>query len=332
MSGTNSIDVLRESLDEHADLAADGAGLLDGVRAGAARRRRRRRMTAAAGVLAVAVVATLAVGQFARPGVTPAAPYSRGMLQLSASVAADSGFELRGYSTAADLQQLVLGGDVRAEVHDPGAYDPSTLAGAQRIGLGDGAAGFALPVFAPQGMTGSAVTAVARRDATGAWIVAYGPVPQDRLAKAAVAVRIGPPRDVRWPLRLEFVPAGLRVVSVESQPADVMTILNFHDADHRLMLQVVSQRAQNMDFASQFGAPAPIAGHDSWFITRANSDWFGEGDTYAAALIVRYEPGCSLMLRTADARAVTRATLERVARETRFGSCTDLSTWTPPMG
>ncbi|GAA3277297.1 hypothetical protein Dvina_31875 [Dactylosporangium vinaceum] len=329
----NGIDVLRESLDEHADLASGGAGLLDDVTTGAARLRRRRRITAAAaGVLVLAVVATLAAGQFARPTLTPAAPYSRGMLQLGASVAAGSGFELQGYVTSADVQRLVLGQQVQAEVHDPGTYDPSTLAGAERIGLGNGATGFALPVFTAKDAPGTAVAAVARRDATGAWIIAYGKVPQDLLVKAAVAVQIGPPRDVRAPLRLGFVPDGLRAVSVDSRPADVLTILSFQDADHRLVLWAMSQLGQNVQFAALFGPPVPIAGHDTWYITKENSDWFGDNDTSAAALVVQYEPGCSLTLRTPDARTVTRAMLEQMARETRFGSCTDRSTWTTLLG
>ncbi|MEU7867028.1 hypothetical protein [Dactylosporangium sp. NPDC049140] len=69
----------------------------------------------------------LAVGQqFTPPVIAPGAPYNRGPLQLTAVVTPDSGFELQGYDASGDVQRLVLGGDVLAEVHDPGgSYDPS---------------------------------------------------------------------------------------------------------------------------------------------------------------------------------------------------------------
>lgn len=326
----NSIEVLRDSLDEHAEGASDVAGLLDDVRAGAVRLRRRRRMVTGAGVLAAAVVATLAVGQLPRPAATPAAPYSRSVLQLTAGVAPGSGFELQGYATSGDVQRLVLGGEILAEVHDPGPYDPSTLAGAQRIDLGGGSTGFALPAFISEEPLKTPVSGVARRDPTGAWVIAYGPAPQDRLARAAVAVRIGPPRDVKVPFRLGSLPEGLRVSSADSRPAGVTTILSFQDPSRQLALQVVSQVADNTQYASKFGPPTPVAGYDTWYLTKANSDWFADSD--AVALLVQYQLGCNVLLRSSDSRTVTRAMLEQIARDTRFGSCADQTTWTSPLG
>jgi hypothetical protein len=332
----NSIDVLRDSLDERAELADDGAGLLDDVRAGAARVRRRRRLMAVTGTLAAVVAAALvapaALDRLDRPD-PPAAPLPREMLQTNLTLDESAGLTVRGFTALAGLQRLDLGSGVKVEVHDPGPYDPALSRDATATDLGGGRSGLSIPAFTPQEEAAARTfPAVARRDPSGAWIVAYGDAGNDRLAAAAVAVRIGPPRAVTVPYRLGYLPTDLRVTSVQIDTSrEPATFLNLVDGTNRLMLQVVTQHAPGGS-APVSGAPTRIGGHDAWYLTAANSTWFADFETEAAGMFVQTGPGCSFFLRATDGSVLTRDVLERMVREATFVSCTDRPAWTAPLG
>jgi hypothetical protein len=226
---------LRQTLDDHAALAPDGAGLVEAAQAGAVRVRRRRRLAltgavAAVTALAAALPATLPQLRDTAPHQAASAPTDyRERFQLTVDLAPHQNYFTLTSGTDGTLQFLAVrtvrpsetdqGGEVR--VYDPGTYDPTQLLRGERITVQGHPA-----YYVPDLMVGTAsrledpaeeraeremrVPAVGWQDPSGAWVIVFG-LADDRTAllRLAEQVRVGPPRDAVAPYHLTYVPAGL---------------------------------------------------------------------------------------------------------------------------
>lgn len=315
------------------------------------------------GAVAAMVVAALAVGGTAVAAGTlltgrvdgtaaPAAPADPGRRswQVTLHVAAASGYVVTtgitdGARQTLTVQNIALGdgpdGTYGGEVT---AFPPGTLDETQfRTGedirdsaylttftfVGHGA-GDTAPWRGP---------AVGRRDPSGVWIVAYadteradGKVSRSDLLRLSAAVTLGPPRDLRLPVRFgPALPADLRLTFVrwpdqrlDRRPA----ALGLSTADRRPSgAAVYPGLPPELDVAVLAG-PRDAA----WAKTRPTLT----GATEVAGLPAWYSPGTRLTVE-AERCVITvesarpRAELDALLANLTIGDCADPESWIPPL-
>jgi hypothetical protein len=253
-----SVQELRQTLDDHAALAPDGAGLVEAAQAGAVRLRRRRRLAltgAVAALVAIAAIlpATVAQVRDAPPHQTGKPPgHYREPDQLTVDLAPNTGYFTLTYGTDASRQFLVArppdgsterwGGDIR--VYDPGTFDPTALMRGARItvqghtayyvsgfvvGTGDLAVRREDGKSKPQQAESRAAT-VGWQDESGAWVIVYEAKDKAELLRLAEVVRLGPPRDILAPYHLTYVPDDLPVsiaLTSDFRPSQAYSAVSF---------------------------------------------------------------------------------------------------------
>jgi hypothetical protein len=229
------------------------------------------------------------------------------------------------------------GGEVTA--FPPGTLDERQFSTAEPVGDSWYLATF---TFAGHG-TGDAEPwrgpAVGRRDPSGTWIVIYadtersgGTIARADLFRLAAAVRLGPARDLRLPLRLGLaLPKGLQLTYVRSPD---------HRIDQRQAAVGFSTAARRPSGAAVYtGLPRDLdiavltgARDDSWAATRKALT----GQTVVAGLPAWYAPGKRLTVE-ADRCVVTvesalpRADLDNLVKDMTIGDCADPDSWIPPL-
>jgi hypothetical protein len=384
-----SVDDIRRVLLDHESLAPDGIGLVEAARAGAVRVRRRRRLTVAAAVVValvapVAFVAVLRNTGTVESAVTPAQPPYRGTLQLSAGVDPDSGYSVLEYWVNRDRQQFTLRprtgiADVTVVVHNPATFDsapvrrgePVTVAGRAAHYVTDLALGeracwansngvHSDPNLADKrgncrvsGEPGGTVRmpAIGWVEPSGAWVVVYISARATRvdLLAAAAAVRIGPPRDLRAPYRLGYLPAGLAGVyatSNDTGPRSPDSTLAFDPdpakpvagpdnatgwqpaVETALTIRATVRMPYTDEKAAELGAPTKIAGLDTYYTDRNVGTWRIETGT---AVLVVVTGTCQYHFAVRDKDRLPYADLVRMVENATFVNCADPSTWTTPL-
>ncbi|MEU4215947.1 hypothetical protein [Actinoplanes sp. NPDC026623] len=233
----------------------------------------------------------------------------------------------------------VYGGEVTA--FPPGTLDEGQFRAGEPVNDA-----FYLPAFVfPEHTAGDAkpwrTPAVGRPDPSGVWVVAYADparatggaaVDREDLLRLAAAVRIGPPRDLRMPLRLgSRLPAGLQLTYVRSPDQQI---------DRRpsaLGLSAPARRPSGAGVYAQVPAGLDvtvlIAPRDgAWDKRRATLT----GATKSAGLPAWYDEGkrqtvqaerCVVTIDT----ALPRAELDLLVEQMTIGDCTDPDSWIPPL-
>ncbi|MCU7728308.1 hypothetical protein ODJ79_31730, partial [Actinoplanes sp. KI2] len=233
-----SLDELRSTLEQHAGLAPDAAGLVEQAQAGAVRLRRRSRVRAvAAAVVAVALVvgAPFVVRWPAtEPPPNPAGPmtYYREPFELTLELAPGPAYFTMAHGTQGKTQFLVArtigtpkddsGGTI--EAHDPGTFDPTRLRRGEQVTVHGHPAFYVqnldppAPVASGPGASLYRIgAAVGWQDTSGAWVIVYDGTSRAAMLRLAESVRLTPPRTARAPVRFGWVPGDLPVTYTESR-------------------------------------------------------------------------------------------------------------------
>lgn len=379
-----SVDDIRQVLLEHEAFAPDGTGLVESARAGAGRIRRRRRLAVAAAVVIALVVpvAVVAVGRDTgtrESAVTPASPPYRSALQLTVGVDPDSGYSPLDYWVNRNRQQFQLrpshgAQDANVVVHNPGTFPPAPMRRGQPITVGGrtaryipdfdldvacaAAASPGQPTELPDGCTGrDAGRGVVRMPVIG-WIEPSGAgvlvfisdrATQADLTRAAATVRVSPPRDVRAPYRLGYLPAGLTGVyaaATDSGPWQPRSLLAF-DTDPTtpvsgldmatgfapeitatLTIMGMPRSSYVDEKAVELGPPTRVAGLDTYYGTRNVGAWRIE---FGAAVLVVVAGACQFHFGVRDSTVVPYPELVRMVENATFADCADPATWTTPL-
>nr|WP_221379156.1 hypothetical protein [Actinoplanes polyasparticus] len=238
-----SLDELRRTLEQRADLAPDAVGLVEQARAGAVRLRRRNRFRAVAAAV-VAVAVAVGVPYAARlnpsePAPNPAGPmtYYREPFQLTLDLAPGPVYFTLTHGTQGRTQFLVArpigtpkddsGGTIAA--HDPGTFDPTRLRRGERVTVHGHPAFYVqnLDPPAPSEPAGTNASgpdssyrigaAVGWQDPSGAWVTVSDGASRAAMLRLAESVRLTSPRTARAPVRFGWVPLDLPVTYTESR-------------------------------------------------------------------------------------------------------------------
>lgn len=311
---------------------------------------------AVAALVACAVVVTIAVIRMGGddPDAKPpaAAEPQRRPWQVTLDVDAKAGYLVTAGVTDGRRQSLtvqdlafsgrpdgVYGGEVTA--FPPGTLDERQFSTGEPVNDA-----FYLPAFVfPEHTAGDAkpwrTPAVGRPDPSGVWVVAYADpalatggeaVGRDDLLRLAAAARIGPPRDLRMPLRLgAHLPDGLQLTYVRSPDQQI---------DRRPSALGLSAPTRMPSGAGVYAQVPPgldltvlIAPRDdAWDKRRAALT----GATKSAGLDAWYDAGkrltveaerCVVTIET----ALPRAELDRLVEQMTIGDCADPDSWIPPL-
>lgn len=298
---------------------------------------------------AVATVVTVGVLRSSGDGTAAPAEPGRRPWQVTLHVEAAAGYVVTtGVSDGArqtlTVQNLRLGGPEGTYGGEVTAFPPGTLDETQfRTGedIRDSsylttftfvghAAGDTKPWRGP---------AVGRRDPSGAWIVVYadteradGGISRSDLLRLAAAVTLGPPRDLRLPIRFgPALPADLRLTYVRWPDQRIdrrAAALGFSSADRKPSgAAVYPGLPPELDVAVLAGARDA-----AWRKTRTKLT----GATRVAGLPAWYSPGARLTVE-AERCVVTvesarpRADLEALIENLTVGDCADPESWIPPL-
>ncbi|MEU7908221.1 hypothetical protein [Actinoplanes sp. NPDC049118] len=236
-------------------------------------------------------------------------------------------------------QDGVYGGEVTA--FPPGTLDEGQFSAGERV---NGA--FYLPGFVfPEHTAGDAkpwrTPAVGRPDPSGLWVVVYADpalatagaaVDRAGLLRLASAARIGPPRDLRMPVRLGAgLPAGLQLTYVRSPD---------HQIDRRPSAIGLSAPTRRPTGAGVY-AQVPQGLDLTVLIAPRDAEWDRRratltGATRSGGLEAWYDEGRRLTVQ-AERCVVTieatlpRAELDRLVEQMTIGDCADPDSWIPPL-
>jgi hypothetical protein len=238
-----------------------------------------------------------------------------------------------------DSRDGVYGGEVTA--FPPGTLDEGQFRAGEPV---DDA--FYLPAFVfAEHTAGDAkpwrTPAVGRPDPSGVWVVAYADparanagaaVDRDDLLRLAAAASVGPPRDLRSPLRLGArLPAGLQLTYVRSPEQQIdrqPSVLGLSAPTRRSSgAGVYAQAPQGLDLT------VLIAPRDAgWDKRRAALT----GATKSAGLDAWYERGTRLTVQAERCvvtieSALPRAELDPLVEQMTIGDCADPDSWIPPL-
>lgn len=347
-----TLDDLRRSFEQHADLAGDPRGLVQAARESAVRIRRRRRM-ARAGVSA-AVVAVLAVtvpvvvhrNLAERPvpaappsPAPPVSPADRRFGQVTIDLDPAVGYHVedvqigttRQEMTAASARPLTaedIDPGVRVVVYDPGTHKPVSLPGTEPMTIAGRAAWFqpeypigGLGGFPPSDARGAAV---GWADPSGAQVVIFR-LPERVIRKAmllevAQGLRIGPPRDVTLPFQLGWVPAGLAITEITVRPNREGSIVTLRRGDVGVNLWALpTYRTTRGHDGPEFTA-----------LTVAGRPAVAYEDDKRRSITIPEFGTCGLMIETIDQKQTRKAELIRVLETLTVADCENKATWIRP--
>lgn len=374
-----SVDDIRQVLLDVEPLAPDGAGLIEAVRAGAARVRRRRRLMIASAV-AVALVVPLALVAFSRvtgtaeSAVTPASPPYRGALQATVDVDPNSGYTVLGRQFDRDSQLLTLRppvgvNDIGVMVFNPAAFDSAPVRRGEPVPVAGRSARYVndldvskyvcsgttvVPAACQRSDAASLlrVPAIGWAEPTGAWVIVVSPWGSTRadLLAAAATVRLGPPRGIRVPYRLGYLPAGLTGISAmvtDSGPWQRGASLAFDpDPDApvggpnlgvpdalsgpvpALGISGSGATPYTTEKVGELGPPTKVAGLDTYYADRNVGVWRLQT---GSAVFVVVSGACQFHFAVRDHTQIPRSELVRMVENATFTDCNNPATWITPL-
>ncbi|MFI7544244.1 hypothetical protein [Actinoplanes sp. NPDC049599] len=319
-------------------------------------RRRRGVATTVIVALLVAGVLVVSVGvlRMRGPGEATAAPAAadpgRRPWQVTLDVDQTAGYVVTAGVTDGARQTLTVqslglgddpdgtyGGEVTA--FPPGTLDERQFSTAEQVNDSWYLAGFTFAGHATGDAEPWQGPAVGRRDPSGIWIVVYadtdradGKIGRPDLFRLAAAARLGPPRDLRLPLRLgRTLPKGLELTYVRSPDQRI---------DRRQAAVGFSAPARRPSAAAVYtGLPPELdvavltgARDAAWTRTRGTLT----GQTRIAGLPAWYEPGTRLIVEAERCvvtvrSALPRADLTGLVENLTIGDCADPDSWIPPL-
>ena len=340
-----TLDDLRRSFEQHADLAGDPRGLVQAAREGAVRIRRRQRMirtAVSAAVIAVLVVAVPVVANrtLAEKQV-PASPADRQFGQVTADLDVPD-YAVRSVTSLATRQDLIVGSSrnwdpgVDVVVFDPGVFTARAQPGMESITIA-GRDGWFQPSLPLGGVSGHPTDdalgpAVGWADRSGVQVVVYRrpdlavqnglDAQRAELLRVAEGLRIGEPRDVTVPFRLGWVPAGLEVAGITAITdfAGAGGSVTLRRGDVEVDVAAGARGSQPTNFDGLPQTALTVAGRPAVLVD------FKERHR----LVVPELGTCALAAETAD-KQTTTADLVRVLETMTVADCNDRSTWTRPQ-
>jgi hypothetical protein len=301
--------------------------------------------------VAVFTVGALRLRDDGDPVAAPAAAEAgRRPWQLTLSVDQTAGYVVTagvtdGARQTLTVQNLGLGDDpdgtYGGEVTSfpPGTLDERQFGTAEQVGDHRYLATFVFAGHTPGDPDPWEGPAIGRRDPSGTWIVVYadteradGRIDRADLLRLAEVVTLGPPRDLRLPVRLgPEPPKGLQLTYVRSPDQRIdrrRAALGFSAADRQPSgAAVYSALPPQLDVALLAGARDA-----AWTRTRARLT----GETRVAGLPAWYEPGKRLTVEAERCvvtveSALPRAELTGLVEQLTIGDCADPDSWIPPL-
>ncbi|GAA4606730.1 hypothetical protein BJY16_005975 [Actinoplanes octamycinicus] len=364
-----TLEDLRETLDRHAgDTPADGR-LLPDVRGRAARLRRRRTITRGVALgAAVAVAAGVSPFVLRSPSPDPAPAAGRTVTrtpaQTSIALADGSPFMILNRESTATGQHVTVRniGDVQAKhpgeaglnpggevlAFEPGAFDPETLRKGTPVTIGAHQGWYVPQLHVGAENSNFDGSWVGWRDETGMWVLVgtLGPSKRDDLVAVARDVRIVEASDAIAPIRLGWVPPGLKIQWASGNPSKTggfgasfklgydgekgpdLSYFPRRDAVTALALQVGSQSPDWLNYQHELDGQKPekINGAEVWYLPRPNGLF--DSPEPGADMIVRFG-GCVATLHVRDRAQITEADLDRMLQNATLGTCDDAEDWQP---
>jgi hypothetical protein len=362
--------------------------VVEAALAGAVRLRRRRRLVRVAAAVVVALVVPVAVvagvrvtgGERAVPATPPSPsswPHYRDPLEVTVEVDPAAGYTVIERQAQRDRQVVTLrpadARDVVVTVHNPGTFDPKPfLAAPEEDADGRRVRYLSMFVFddvcptppppprdgitpedclsAAAARQPKATPALAWAEPSGAWVVLRQVAGSNRtdLLRAAAAVRFGPPRGLRTPYRLGYVPAGFTgvyaashqppwplnsVFALDPDPAVPITGLDptngaTHDVSVALTIRVTPMTGYVGGHIADLGAPTKVAGLDTFYLTASTAGWSVEP---GSAVFVVGNGHCPVFMTVRERDRVPYAELVRMVENATFTDCADPATWTAPL-
>jgi hypothetical protein len=367
-----SLDELRRTLEQRADLAPDATGLVEQARAGAERIRRRNRIravTAVAAVVVLALAAPVVVRSYAAdPPPNPAGPmtYYREPHQLTLELAPSKVYFTLTHGTQGRTQILVArpkgtpkddsGGTIA--VHDPGTFDPTRLRQGEPVTVQGHPAFYVTNLEAPASAVVSDApggpkmpyrigSAVGWQDRSGAWVVVYEAANRAATLRLAENVRLTAPRTARAPVRFGWVPRDLPVTYFDSRDiAEYGVSANVAFGDP-------ARGGEQSDlFFPGWDAPLtvqvlPMNGiMTAWGEDYAqrqvrtiagHKTWYLEGEVGNfpdpdGSQMLIQAGSCGITVLVDDRQSIPYPALQRMVENMTFGGCDDISDWMPVVG
>lgn len=348
-----TLDDLRLSFEQHADLAGDTRGLVQAARVGAVRIRRRRRIVracvsaAVVTVLAVAVpvVVTRNLAEPPAPAIpatpSPAPPSVRRLGQVTLDLDIASGYVVRSLGTLSNRQEMTAVPAAKARnqsdwdpaievvVLEPGVYNAGALPGTVPVTVAGHDAWFQsrLPLGRLSNWSADDARgpAIGWQERSGVQVVVFARPESDfqraELLRVAEGLRIGRPRDVTVPLRLGWIPAGMEITAVTVRPQNGDTIVSLRRGnDHAELWAVPKRRTPAGSFSGPEFSSLTVAGRPAVFQREAK---------YTKLIIPEFGT-CGLFIETATARESTKADFIHVLETLTVADCEDRKTWTRP--
>jgi hypothetical protein len=340
-------------------------------------------------VVPVTVVAGLRGADGEPAAVTPSPtpsqwPHVRDPSQVTVDVDPAGGYTVLERQAQRDRQVVRLRPpgsphDVVVTVHEPGTFDPAPFlrgeeentAGRRLHYLSTHVSEEACPTVPPQPRDGvtpegclsvnvpgqpghrepRATPALAWAEPSGAWVVMRMVTGSNRvdLRRAAGTIRMGPPRDLRTPYRLGYLPPGFTAVyaaAKESPPRPVVSTLALDPnpavpvtgpdpttvggrvTSVALTISVTPMTNEVARRIADLGTPTKVAGLDTFYLAGPTAGW---GVEPGAAVFVASDGTCPVFMNIRERDRIPRPELERIVGNATFTDCANPATWTAPL-
>ena len=199
----------------------------------------------------------------------------------------------------------------------------------------------------PGGVDTTVEAAVVWRDPSGIWVTVTKAKSRAELLRLAGAVQVGPASPARGPVGLSWLPARLAVTHAETMETfpgmyakitltvpepDTNAVPAASAASQGPGLARVQINVEPRTFVTwNDGLKLPpstfkIAGYPAWYL-EGTVDGYSYGPTEARLFIET--DSCGIQVVTDDFTKVTGAELKQMMNQARYGSCTDMTNWTP---
>jgi hypothetical protein len=355
-----SLDELRRTLDEKAQLVPDVGGVIEAAHRRANRLRRRRAavrsMLLAAGAVALVIagptVAARVWNDKAVPdNVVATPPPYRETHQFTVELPRDALWWPQYYAFDATTQYITARGPNRmgdVYVHDPGSYDATALRQGRHTTVGGHDA-----YFVPDLLVGKAdlrEPAIGWQDSSGAWVIVTDfrtTATMAQIAELAERIRLTAPRDLLAPVSFTYLPPGMSLrhaftrtatepeteVGLYFGPTPV-TVANpftpLATRDFPFHISAVARSGYIDGHLAELGPATKLAGLDTWERTQQPVPGWGPLGLGEREMIIRTAT-CMVAIWAKDGSQVSSAELRRIVEGASFSSCAERDAWVSPV-